>query len=271
MKRYVAIDLLAVKKLGLTLESWVLLENIYFMSNNDYKACYASKDTLRDTIGVSNGQIYKIIAKLTEDGYISKTDLGHLRVTQKWMDISSGKALQKMENERGDTLQKMENSLQKMEKHPPKNGDKEREIREKEERKKINKKKFSFSLAKSFSYKALDEEYIKKLEIYAFLKDCAYQFQKFKDHHIAKGSKFQDWSRAYSTWLNNSVKFDNYSLEDHKPKRTSMTISLNGSPTLVQGFDCISCFITDDGKRYDKVTNKEPTPEEIMEGFTNAS
>ncbi|WP_418187309.1 hypothetical protein ACNSOP_09095 [Aliarcobacter lanthieri] len=121
MKRYIAIDLLALKQNKLTLEEWTLLENIYFMSNNEFGWCYASKDTLRDIIQVSNGQIYKIIKKLLDNGFLIKNnETGYLKVTQKWITISSGIVDTKGY---GDTLQKMENmspkngidTLQKME------------------------------------------------------------------------------------------------------------------------------------------------------------
>ena len=113
MKRYIAIDLLALKQNNLSLEEWTLLENIYFMSNNELGYCYASKETLRDVIQVSNGQIYKIITRLIETGFLVKNkQTGFIKVTQKWIVISSGDTLQKMENESPkngkDTLQKME-------------------------------------------------------------------------------------------------------------------------------------------------------------------
>lgn len=113
MKRYIAIDLLALKQHKLSLEEWTLLENIYFMSNNEFGWCYASKNTLREIIQVSNGQIYKIISKLIEKGFLIKNEeTGYLKVTLKWIEISSGEGIQKMENtspKNGDTpLQKME-------------------------------------------------------------------------------------------------------------------------------------------------------------------
>ncbi|MBL3520285.1 hypothetical protein H0A43_07340 [Arcobacter lanthieri] len=117
MKRYIAIDLLALKKHQLTLEEWTLLENIYFMSNNEFGWCYASKDTLRDIIQVSNGQIYKIIKKLLGNEFLVKNnETGYLKVTQKWISISSGIADTK-ENEKGCGV-----PLQNLDNTPPKNG-----------------------------------------------------------------------------------------------------------------------------------------------------
>lgn len=34
--------------------------------------------------------------------------------------------------------------------------------------------------------------------------DVEVEFEKFRDYHLAKGSKFVDWDRAFHTWLNNS-------------------------------------------------------------------
>lgn len=34
--------------------------------------------------------------------------------------------------------------------------------------------------------------------------DVEVEFQKFTDYHLAKGSKFVDWDRAFHTWLNNA-------------------------------------------------------------------
>lgn len=34
--------------------------------------------------------------------------------------------------------------------------------------------------------------------------DVDVEFEKFRDYHLAKGSKFVDWDRAFHTWLNNA-------------------------------------------------------------------
>jgi hypothetical protein len=34
--------------------------------------------------------------------------------------------------------------------------------------------------------------------------DVQVEFEKFRDYHLAKGSKFVDWDRAFHTWLNNA-------------------------------------------------------------------
>ena len=106
MKRYIAIDMIAIKENGLTIEEWILLENIYFLSNNDTGYCFASKEKLREYIGVSNGKIYSIINSLIDRKFIIKNvEFNGIKTTEKWHKISSG-----------DTLQNLENN-------PPKNGD----------------------------------------------------------------------------------------------------------------------------------------------------
>jgi len=71
-------------------------------------------------------------------------------------------------------------------------------------------KDFSFSLTKSSQFENTSAEYQDKLKAYAVSKDGAYSYQAFLDHHLAKGSKFKDWSRAYNTWINNSIKFNKF-------------------------------------------------------------
>lgn len=69
-------------------------------------------------------------------------------------------------------------------------------------------KKFSFSLQRLELLENTSVEYQDKLKAYAVTKDGAFNFAAFSDHHIAKGSKFKDWSRAYNTWLLNTQKFN---------------------------------------------------------------
>ncbi|MCR8709846.1 hypothetical protein [Aliarcobacter butzleri] len=172
MKRYIAIDLLALKKHQLTLEEWTLLENIYFMSNNEFGWCYASKDTLRDIIQVSNGQIYKIIKKLLDNGFLVKNnETGYLKVTQKWITISSGIVDTKG---CGDPLQKMENispkngidPLQKME---TKIDNTKRDIKKEERESNSNPTNTNFEEEKNIPHSfSKDEELNPKLVIEAY-------------------------------------------------------------------------------------------------------
>jgi uncharacterized protein YdaU (DUF1376 family) len=38
--------------------------------------------------------------------------------------------------------------------------------------------------------------------------DVEQVFLKFRDHHLARGSTFKDWNRAYSNWLRNEHRFN---------------------------------------------------------------
>ena len=47
--------------------------------------------------------------------------------------------------------------------------------------------------------------------------DLQTAFEKFKDHHLSKGSKFKDWDRALNTWLRNEVRFALSTAKPPKP------------------------------------------------------
>jgi DNA-binding PadR family transcriptional regulator len=120
MKRHISIDIKSALANDITVLEWCLLECIHFSSNNETGYCYASKESLRKHIGVSNGQIYKMIDRLENLGLIKKhKHTGHLKTTEKWVEVERGDTLQKMENDspkNGDEpLQKMETLLIKKE------------------------------------------------------------------------------------------------------------------------------------------------------------
>jgi len=197
MKRYIAIDILACKQNNLSINEWILLENIHFLSNNEYRACFASKETLRKYLNISNGQIYKIISNLVKLGYITKTELGHLRVTQKWIGIVSPK--------NGDTIQNLEDIS-------PKNGD---EPLQKMETKRENSKRDIKSLSKKrfktiFEFKNyciknlnLKEFTLKKDNPCNFLETTKLQFKNgyifniFTDKFLEKEDAMQIWNYLF--------------------------------------------------------------------------
>ena len=98
------------------------------------------------------------------------------------------------------------------------------------------------------------------------LKDKAFKLNTFLDHHIGKGSKYKDWSRAYNTWLTNAAKFENYNAEDNKPLMQTITALVNGVQTDIQGFDCGNVFVTLEGK---KLTKQTPTQNEQVQRPSN--
>lgn len=37
--------------------------------------------------------------------------------------------------------------------------------------------------------------------------EMPWEWNKFKDHHRAKGSRFVDWDAAWRTWIRHAVEF----------------------------------------------------------------
>lgn len=216
MKRYISIDMESMRENNLSLEEWVLLENIYFLSNNEYRACYASKESLREYIGVSNGQIYKILKDLEEKGFLVKNSFGHLQITQKYLNMVCTHS-----PKIGDTLQNIQSN-------PPKNGedtlqkmetkrDNTREIlREKEKESKDSLKKahlFNFTLSKKTTYNNLSKEYKEKLFAKCLLADGdAKRFDSFVEQLEAKGYQYVNFYKAYLAW-DRDRNYQNYEKE----------------------------------------------------------
>lgn len=187
MKRYIAIDFTILREHNLSLEKWALLENIYFMSNNDYKACYASKKSLAEWLGITERQIYRIINDLISDNFIIKNEFNHLKITQKWLDILMCREYDKMSV---DTMTKCHTL-------PIKN--EIRSVEKKRERKNI-KKEFSFSLTKETQYQNLSQEYKDKLFAFCLSYDGAENYEDFLLSLEAKGYKYKNFKSAYAKW-----------------------------------------------------------------------
>lgn len=66
----------------------------------------------------------------------------------------------------------------------------------------LERKKKSSSMPEGFSPSASHQKMAEEFGI--SLQD---EFDKFTDHHLSKGSKFIDWSRALNTWLRNARGF----------------------------------------------------------------
>jgi len=90
MKRYIAIDLVTAKELEISLNEWVLLENILFMSKNSSGYCFASKKTLAEILQVSQRTIFILLEKLVLKNYLFRSNSGRLKVTEKWINVSNG-------------------------------------------------------------------------------------------------------------------------------------------------------------------------------------
>ncbi len=128
--------------------------------------------------------------------------------------------------------------------------------------KKNTKKSFSFTLSKSSQYKDLSQEYKDSLEIYALLKDKANKLNQFLDYHLAKASKFSDWSRAYNTWIHNAKKIDAYRPEDYKPCLMKILVKAGTSTKEVNAYDCGNCLVTEDGIKLKKKVQDSETIED---------
>lgn len=93
--RYTTINHEAREKLGLTMVEYAVADYIYNLSNNPKSKipgwCYASKESLGKTLGITKRGINKIIAKLVSKGLVetkkeklNKSLGNHLRITIDW-------------------------------------------------------------------------------------------------------------------------------------------------------------------------------------------
>ena len=164
-----------------------------------------------------------MINKLEKEGIlVSRTDLNKNSFDKtKWYSLSEHPIAKRLLGDavNSDATSKRQNCQMEEEELPDGSGksassiknNNQRQIKNTDNKPDIRKsRKFSFSLPKSTQFENTSKEYREKLKGYAVTKDGAKSFDEFLDFHIAKGSKFKDWSRAYNTWLNNSKKFNNY-------------------------------------------------------------
>ena len=116
MKRYANIDYLALHKSGLSILEWLLLDLIYFFSNNKYRACYASRETLAKNLGVSKRHIYRLIESITKKGFCGKTEARHLVVTEKYINLITYQddTFNEPQTLQNDTYQQDDNMSQEM-------------------------------------------------------------------------------------------------------------------------------------------------------------
>ncbi len=88
MKRYIAIDITAMKESELSLLEWCILDNIKFLTHED-KWCYATKKSLADHHGITDRHFKRIRLNLESNGWLKTNAKGHLRTTKKWYDKMS--------------------------------------------------------------------------------------------------------------------------------------------------------------------------------------
>ncbi|EAU6968438.1 helix-turn-helix domain-containing protein [Salmonella enterica] len=86
-----------------------------------------------------------------------------------------------------------------------------------------NKKKLS-SMPEGFSPSASHQKMAEEYGI-----SLQEEFDKFTDHHLSKGSKFIDWSRALNTWLRNARGFQkSRSCNSFAKPSSAITVSKTG-------------------------------------------
>ncbi|ECB6451985.1 helix-turn-helix domain-containing protein [Salmonella enterica subsp. enterica serovar Newport] len=88
----------------------------------------------------------------------------------------------------------------------------------------LERKKKPSSMPEGFSPSASHQKMAEEFGI--SLQD---EFDKFTDHHLSKGSKFIDWSRALNTWLRNARGFQkSRSCNSFSRPSSAITVSKTG-------------------------------------------
>ncbi|ECI4633101.1 helix-turn-helix domain-containing protein, partial [Salmonella enterica subsp. enterica] len=88
----------------------------------------------------------------------------------------------------------------------------------------LERKKKPSSMPEGFSPSASHQKMAEEFGI--SLQD---EFDKFTDHHLSKGSKFIDWSRALNTWLRNARGFQkSRSCNSFAKPSSTITVSKTG-------------------------------------------
>ena len=99
-KRYYTIDFLVMKKAGLTVTQWLLLELIHYrqaITENGY--CDDSREELANGLDLKAGTLKNIISQLVKSGYLKRNSKNHIKTTPKWHKLQSlnGKDLDSLE------------------------------------------------------------------------------------------------------------------------------------------------------------------------------
>ena len=102
MKRYISIDLEAMKFNDITMLEWAFCENIQFLSNNNTNTCYSPKKKLAEHLGISDRHLLRIIDGLVSKKLLKKTVKNGLKITKKWIEILSENGGDKMSD--GDKM-----------------------------------------------------------------------------------------------------------------------------------------------------------------------
>lgn len=169
---------------------------------NENNLAYPSIPTLAKKTGQDDKTVRKNLQKLVELGFVF--DTGHkvgktkqVVVYQMTLNPTKNGSLQKTE-----ASQISPERLPKTEAlNPPKNGTQNRKVFNNKGIEKIIKLNDESQIPVDWAEWAKEKRQELSQESILDL------FDGFKDHHLAKGSKFQDWKRAWQTWLRNDAKY----------------------------------------------------------------
>ncbi|MDR1461464.1 MAG: hypothetical protein LBI78_07455 [Campylobacteraceae bacterium] len=226
MKRYISVDIQTMKQNGLNFEKWALLENIYFLSNNTYHACYSSKKSLAEYLGISERKLYLLLDELVKDKWLIKTELNHLKVTSKWLNLASCKdetaknaeGMQNLQENSADTLQNLQNdTLQNL------------HIKEESSIKNIYKKNIINNIPKSEEKKSkFIPPTLQEIEEYfignSFLVNAKFFFDYFTTSGWvdSNGKKVLNWKQKALTWQKKEL--DKQTSQPTKPPKDKYDI-----------------------------------------------
>ena len=169
---------------------------------NENDLAYPSIPTLAKKTGQDDKTVRKNLQCLIELGFI--VDTGHRVGKTKQVVVYK----MNLKTPKNGTLPKTEGSQISPERLPkmeplktPKNGTQNRKVFNIKGTEKINKVDDDFLLPDDWLLWAKNKRPELSDSSVIDLFDC------FKDHHLAKGSKFDDWKRAWQTWVRNDAKY----------------------------------------------------------------
>jgi len=203
MKRYYAIDTLALAHSKLSLLEWTILENIQFLEH-EKGWCYASKISLAEHHNITERGFYKCRKNLVENGWLKSNAKHHLKVTKKWIDLISKKHHEQSSDHEQSSVNRVpieheQSSDETMNKVPIASIKTELKVEKKVEA--HTKDKFNFSLKKDTHYSNLTDDYKLKLFYKILLIDGAENYDAFVNSLNSKSSyKYIDFTRVYRTW-----------------------------------------------------------------------
>jgi len=88
MKKYCVVLWEVRRDLDVSVMEYALLDTVYYLSRKK-GFCYASREYLAEHMGITRMGLHKLVERMVERGFLSKTPSGKLVVTEKWEQIYS--------------------------------------------------------------------------------------------------------------------------------------------------------------------------------------